>query len=96
MNLNKRLVRLEKQTPPSNHTLAFVVQDVTKLRQWLRQKGVTPEQALALGMTGPPGLHPYVSIAKLVEARASTRQWRLDRFGSAAGNDEAETSTAEA
>ena len=96
MSFDKRLLRLEKQTRQPAAVRSFGVQDVTTLRQWLRREGVTPEEALALGMTGPPGLHPFLTIAKLVEARERNRQWRCERFGSEAKSDEAEASTSEA
>jgi hypothetical protein len=89
MALKERLRKLERQVeqqhealpeggvPPFHVNVYF--EELKQIDCWLREQGLTAEQALARGLEGPPGLR-YASLATVAEAHRQLDEWERSRF----------------
>ena len=82
MTIQHRLARLERSTrrTPSGFSLEQFTLEAQEMRRWLTKRGLTPENALAAGLTGPAGLR-FVTLEKIVQVQRDVEEWRRKRFG---------------
>src|SRR4051794_14104473 len=90
MNVRGRIRRLEASAPAkgAEPTLEAYLAEARTLDAWLAQRGLTPHQALAAQLDGPPGLR-WASVALVEQAEEDLTVWQWASDVEAAAHCEA-------